>query len=315
MNVFLTGATGFVGSFLAEALLRQGHRVFALVRGQPERVHAAVALVGGGLYGATLVPVPGDVTEPGLGLSPAWRNELRGRIDSVIHAAGCISFRPEDHDLNFATNLDGTRHVVEIIRELGWRDLWYVSTAYVCGKRGGLITEAPIPADAEPNNGYEASKQAAERFLLGDGVPVTVVRPSIVVGALGSDHAPGLAPSFFGYYKFFEPFFRLKTVRSPAAPLRLPLRLLGDPNARINLVPADALAAMFLALWARRASRGGIYHLCHPDPPRYAWLVTSSTVCRSRPPSSRPTRRSRRTGRTWTWIAISTRPASASSTK
>ena len=123
-SVFLTGATGFVGTEVLARLLERGDRdVVALVRA-PDR-EAAEARLEGVLatlwrdpspYRARVRAVPGDVTRPGLGIDPAERAHLAEEVGAVLHCAASISFDlPLDEAR--AINVEGTREVIGFARE------------------------------------------------------------------------------------------------------------------------------------------------------------------------------------------------------
>ncbi|MWK38237.1 hypothetical protein GEV43_32080 [Actinomadura sp. J1-007] len=96
--VLLTGATGFLGPFLlAELLRRTGAEVYCLVRAGTEhaareRVREAAARFGVPIApdDPRIVPVPGDLAAPGLGLAPRWRARLAERADTIVHAGAQV---------------------------------------------------------------------------------------------------------------------------------------------------------------------------------------------------------------------------------
>jgi len=181
LNVLVTGAAGLVGAEVAARLTAAGHNVTGLVHdtpqivrnnGRPIRSPDAVRLL------------TGDVTVPGLGLGGPVRGELAGQLDRIVHCAAITDFgRPAS--TYRSVNTDGTAHVVEFA-QAGKIPLIHVSTAYVCGERDGLVTEYELDVGQRFGNDYEASKALAEQVVRkasADGLPVAVVRPSIVTGA------------------------------------------------------------------------------------------------------------------------------------
>src|SRR6185312_1682076 len=86
MNYFVTGATGFIGRNLVQRLLQREGTVYALVRagsrGRLEQLRTAW-----GADGARVVPVSGDLSQPGLGVSEEDLLTLRGEVDHFFHLA------------------------------------------------------------------------------------------------------------------------------------------------------------------------------------------------------------------------------------
>jgi uncharacterized protein YbjT (DUF2867 family) len=145
MKVFLTGATGFVGSHLLSRLLRDEHQVRTLVR-KP-----------GALSAKSVEEVEGDIT-----------GNLAGAMtgcDAVINLVGIIYERGK---LTFeAVHHEGTRNLIKAARQTGVKRFIQMSAL---GAR---------PGDATP---YHTTKFAAEEEVRSSGIPWTVLRPSLIVG-------------------------------------------------------------------------------------------------------------------------------------
>jgi long-chain acyl-CoA synthetase len=232
--LLVTGGTGFLGmSFLARLLdAGDGPDVFVPVRaadraGAAERLDDVIAK----LYDEPpagverLRPVRADVTARGLGLSAEDRDDIRRSVDRVVHCAASISFDlPLDEAR--AINVAGTARVVELARELDRLERFvHVSTAYVAGRVDGAFGERDLYHGQEFRNTYEQAKSEAERYLLGaTDLPLTVVRPSIVVGEAGS----GWTPAFNVVYWPMQAFARGLLKEVPA-----------DPAGIVDLVPVD----------------------------------------------------------------------------
>ncbi|MBI4135156.1 SDR family oxidoreductase [Candidatus Uhrbacteria bacterium] len=280
-NIFLTGATGFVGAGLAVHYLRQGNTVYALCRGgEAVRVERALTSIDPNELwrSGTLHVVPGDVTFEDVGLTRSWSNRLNGGIDLVLHAAGHIKFEDED-PLNMEINLLGSQMMAQVAKEMRWGRFVYISTAYVCGTATGWIEEKLVPKMQDIHNGYEYSKILAEhaiRDMLGGRA--TIVRPSIVVGALGSGWEGSTPVTFAGYYGYFKGFDWLRRqMNSDGSRVDLgALRIPGDPAAEINIIPIDNLVGMIAAVADDPDSEGGVFHAVHPEGPLYSSLVRQS---------------------------------------
>ncbi|MFO0550993.1 MAG: NAD-dependent epimerase/dehydratase family protein [Polyangiaceae bacterium] len=166
MKVAITGASGHVGAALVRALLEQGAHVRALVRGDTRAIE-----------GLDVERVSGDVADPS-----ALERAFHG-VEVVYHAAARITLEPEHDPAAHATNVDGTRNVLQACKRSGARRLVHFSTVHALRPDGaGLLG---------PGEGfaYERSKVAAEKLVLADQeVDAVIVSPCAVVGPF--DHKP-----------------------------------------------------------------------------------------------------------------------------
>jgi thioester reductase-like protein len=218
--VLLTGATGFVGKEILDRLLSRGRRVYALVRAAND--DAAAARLG---RHAHLTPVAGDIEKPGLGLAP----DVAQDITTVVHCAASVSFDLSLEDSR-RVNVEGTRNVVDFARRCpGLERLSYISTAYVAGEPRRLFQEDELDVGQRFRNPYERSKFEAERLvrLRGAGLPLQILRPSIVVG----DSRTGRTSSFNVLYGPLKAFARGAI---PAIPARR--------SSPVDIVPVDYVA-------------------------------------------------------------------------
>ena len=119
MDICITGATGFVGSYLVLRLLERGHALACLVR-DPARFRHLAAL------GARTVV--GD-----LGSTDAIRSALSGQ-DCLIHLANIYSFWEPDPSIFERVNVEGTRRLFELALEAGLTKVIHVSTCATYGR-------------------------------------------------------------------------------------------------------------------------------------------------------------------------------------
>lgn len=164
MRALVTGGTGFIGSHLVEALVREGHEVCAPARsaGKAERL---------GRLGAR--PVRCDLRRR-VGLDAAVEG-----CEIVYHLAGLVKAPSEAEYLE--TNRDGTRRLVEAAAAAGVRRFLLVSSLAAAGPaapgRRRADDDPPAPVTA-----YGRSKLAAEEAVRAAGVRATIVRPPMVYG-------------------------------------------------------------------------------------------------------------------------------------
>jgi len=262
-TVFLTGATGFVGSELMRRLLDAGvKQLFALVRGaddaaRQEKLDRTLLRMYGKdedrarKAGQRLVLVPGDITRPALGIPDRDRARLLERVDHVMHCAANVSFGAtlEEH---LVQNLWGTRYALNLAEEIhaasGLRKFDLVGTAFIAGTRQGLIREDELDLGQGFYNSYEESKFQAELEVFRRRVdfPVTRFRPSIVVG----DQKTGRTSSF-------KMLYWLVKVYQQGLWRMVPARR----DAVVDLVPVDVVADSILAISPQEFSHSRAVHI------------------------------------------------------
>lgn len=198
---FLTGATGYLGAYVVDHLLRAHpeERLVVMVRGEDARVRTeklwrALQLHRGReSFREEVLPrldvVGGDLTAPGLGLAPRDRDRLTAEVDSVLHLAASLNRKSEHACLN--TNLRGTLAVTRFVRDVaarrgGLRRFGFCSTNAVAGER----QSETVHEDDAPDWGrrqydpYARTKAFCEAMVrdLAPDVPIVIYRPSIVLG-------------------------------------------------------------------------------------------------------------------------------------
>jgi nucleoside-diphosphate-sugar epimerase len=170
MTYFLTGATGFLGGVIARELRRAGHGVRALVR-RPDRADA-LARLGVELH-------QGDVTDK------ASMRVPMARADAVFHVAGWYKFGVNDPVAAAGTNVDGTRHVLELMKELGIPKGVYTSTLAVNSDTHGQVVDENYRFTGRDLSLYDRTKgqahRIAEEFIAG-GLPLVIVQPGVIYG-------------------------------------------------------------------------------------------------------------------------------------
>lgn len=176
MQCFVTGATGFVGANLVHVLNAAGHTVRALVRAGSDRR---------GLEGAQYESVDVSLQD-----RAALAAAMRG-CDWCFHVAASYHLWLPDYAPLYATNVEGTRAVLDAAGEAGCRRIVYTSTVGVLRSPPAgdpnptPVDETALATEAEMTNPYKHSKWLAEqiaRDLAARGLPVVIVNPSAPVG-------------------------------------------------------------------------------------------------------------------------------------
>jgi thioester reductase-like protein len=264
--IFLTGATGLLGRYFLRDLLVSGYPVAVLIRNSSaEQVTARLdqLLAFGEDSLKRKLPRPtliqGDLNEAKLGLTAADRSWLSRHARDVLHSAAYVAYHATPDGEPWKTNVSGTRRLIELCRSLGLNELHYLSTAFVCGDRRGVVREDELDCGRGSGNAYEKSKFAAEQLLRGfPGIQATIYRPSIVVG----DSSTGYTSSYHHFYRFLELAVRLFARSVPTAPARrLTLRLPLSGEERQNIVPVDWVSRALVELVRQPDRHGRTYHL------------------------------------------------------
>lgn len=166
-TVFLTGATGFIGSHLLDRLLEIGVREVRCLARRPLPWHPS--------SDARIVRIAGDLTQVS-----SWASALLG-VDVVIHVAGRTAAKTPAE--LYETNVDGTVALLEAVRTQTptvHRVIVASSLAAIGKTASGVADES---SSLNPVSAYGASKAEMERALVAfSDLPITVVRPPAVYG-------------------------------------------------------------------------------------------------------------------------------------
>jgi nucleoside-diphosphate-sugar epimerase len=219
VKVLVTGASGFLGSYVVEQLIEGQHEVRALVRATSDT--RALEKLGVELCEASL--------ETGAGLGEAVRG-----VDGVVHSAAIVRARSADEFHRI--NAGGTRTLIEAVVAGAPNLQRFVYVSSLAAHGFGINGEPRQSAHpSEPVTHYGRSKLAGEQIVLehADRIPVTVIRPPAIYGPRDREMLA---------------FFRI--VSSGVVPF------LGNPDSRCSLIYApDCARAIVLALTTDHPSK------------------------------------------------------------
>ncbi len=170
MKYFITGATGFIGGAVARALRSAGDHVVAVAR-NPAKA--------GDLAAAGVTVVKGDVTD-----LESMRAPMTG-VDGVFHIAGWYKIGLRNTSEATAINVDGTRNVLTLMRDLGIPKGVYTSTLAVNSDTHGVEVDESYRFTGQHLSLYDQTKADAHAIaasFIAAGLPLVIVQPGLVYG-------------------------------------------------------------------------------------------------------------------------------------
>jgi len=227
MRVLVTGATGFVGRAACSELHARGHEVTALVRRPGSEPELTTGVIG-------------DIAGDGAQLESAFKSAAP---DAILHLAAEIASQRDAARIE-ATNVDGTRRVVEAAKACGSPPKLVFCSTVVTGDAHGELLEPDKPLPVETP--YGRSKQEGERIVAQSGLPHAIVRPSHVYG-------PG------GWYA--DEF--VKRLRQPGR-----FAVIGRGDNWWDVVRVEDVASALVDA-AEQPKASGVYHVVDDEPIRF----------------------------------------------
>ncbi|MET0234722.1 MAG: amino acid adenylation domain-containing protein [Kibdelosporangium sp.] len=263
-HVLLTGASGFLGTYLLRELLatttatvhclvRAGDPDEAMARVQQNARHYLEDDLEGYRAAGRIRAVPGDLAQPLLGLSEAEFDRLAAITDVIHHPGGLVNFiYPYSHMK--PANVEGTREIIRLAGRYRNVPVHYISTMAVVSGFGtaGIrhVTEdTPLAHADRLSVGYVESKWVAEAMLHNaarQGLPVAIYRAADISGDCRTG-AWNTATEMCAMKKFI-----VDTGLAPVAELPL------------DYTPVDRYAAAVAHIASRKLPQGEVYHLTNP---------------------------------------------------
>ena len=273
-NIFITGATGFLGSNLLKTLLvNKENRVYVLIRTQDnrsilQRKNILINKTFSKPMRREVVPrihiIRGDISKDNLGLSKKDLGKLRNTINMVYHCAAICKFS-YGLDAIRRVNVRGTENLLKL--GLNWQNIGcleninHISTAYIAGNYTGTFYEQETDVSQRFNNTYEQSKFEAELAVLKyrkRGLRVDVYRPSIIIDTIPPDTNVIISPMWL------LAMFILKIFKKIPA----------DNATELNMVPVDTVSkAIYLISTTKNRSPSQNYHIVNPGPVKFCTLL------------------------------------------
>ena len=238
---FVTGGSGFLGSYIVRELLEAGFEdIVVLMRDRDvERAYARLQALWWerpellSEIGQRIQVVCGDVCLDRLGIEVGEYKALASKVTHIVHAAAEIGVNETARRFG-EVNIDGTYNVLLFANscmQLGnLQRLAHISTAYVAGMRQGVVREGEL-LDAGFNSLYEQSKFGAEQLVrdVSDRLPACIVRPAQIVG----DSQTGFVSTFNTLYYPLKLYLKGKLKAIPVS-----------THQKLNMVPVDYVAQL-----------------------------------------------------------------------
>ncbi|MPY80802.1 MAG: SDR family oxidoreductase [Actinophytocola sp.] len=253
-SYLVTGATGLIGRHLVELILadEDTERVWVTVRASSQDKLTDIAKQWPNAEKVS--PVVGDIAQELAGVSLEDIEQLRGKVDNVVHLAALYDITADD-ETSIRANVDGTANVIALSRAIEAGCLHHVSSVAVAGDFEGTFTEDMFDEGQRLPTAYHRTKFESERLVREQtDVPWRVYRPAIVVG----NSQTGEMDKIDGPYYLFPTIARLSSL--PNLPTMAPD--LGDTN----VVPVDYVAAAMHLLIGKKGLDNRVFHLVNPEP-------------------------------------------------
>lgn len=261
ITYLVTGATGVLGSAIVPLLLRQNAAVpYLLMRAETQQ-HLAERLKAltdfwrhADPYATTTNRIKiarGDVTQPDLGMRPDDYRELLRQCTHIIHCAADVRMNlPLEEARRISVN--SARYLIRFAEACPrLSKIEFISTVGVGGRMRAPLSEDWLTHARLFHNTYEAAKAEAEihvREAVQRGLPITVHRPSMIVG----DSDTGVIPRFQVFYHLCE-FLSGRRTRGLYPELG---------QTCLDLIPRDLVAHAVIWSSTNEGLIGRVLHLC-----------------------------------------------------
>jgi len=259
--ILLTGATGFLGSFLLYELLKQTQaNIYCLVRSaniesSKKRIQNSLGsyLLWNESFSARIIPVIGDLSQPLLGLSKPEFQLMATQLDAIYHNGALVNFTYPYQTLK-KPNVLGTHEVLKLASQVKLKPVHFISTTsfiYPSDSEIRIVLEQDSIDDVlMPTDGYAQSKWVAEKLVTiarDRGLPIFIYRP----GRISGHSKTGACNSNDHTYRIIEGCIQLRSMP--------------DLDIQLNLSPCDYVSQAIVYLSKQSASLGKTFHLRNPQ--------------------------------------------------
>lgn len=264
-RIFITGATGFLGTEIIKRLIKKPNvSLILLVRGndydealnhlsrnwwESETLMNELKKID--TPNSKIMIMNGDVTQDLLGLNQVDFRYLVENVTHVVHAAADLRLNSSIENLR-KINVLGTENMIKMAlkaKNYQFKKFSHISTAYVAGKAKGLIEEDSLTGKYGFKSNYEQSKFEAEEVVKKSNLTFVILRPGMIVG-----------DSNTGHIKTFNTIYSL--IRLYMSGLRFfPV----SKNLKLNLVPVDYVADAVCTITLNENSNCKTFHLTGPN--------------------------------------------------
>ncbi|WP_445635085.1 Amino acid adenylation domain-containing protein [Nostoc sp. DSM 114161] len=271
LDIFLTGATGFLGTFLLAELLQQSRSdIYCLVRAssiEQARVRIISRLKHYQLWQEDLsdriIPILGDLSKPLLGIETRQFSRLAEKIDVIYHCGASVNLVYPYSALE-SINVLGTQEVLRLASQSKIKPVHFISTVDVLtSSNGGIVRVTEENCDRIAcgrglHSGYAQSKYMAEQLVKmarDRGLPVAIYRPSNIMG----HSKTGISPTTS---------FLARAINGC-----IQMGIAPEVEALLNLVPVDYVSQAIVHLSRQPKICGQVYHIVNPEPIEWKQLV------------------------------------------
>jgi len=254
---FITGLPHFFAYKLFKKLIEDDFfiKIYVLVKkDESKKIYKFINKNLTAAQGARINVLEGHVASLDLGLSGKEYIKVTKEVSHIYHMASRY-FYGMDETIAYKVNVIGTKNTIELgMHSKNLKRFNFYSTAFVSGNKEGMIMEDYLEKPKKFNNHYEKTKYEAEKLVRSfmDKMPVTIYRPSIIVG----DSVSGKIHRFKGPYYLIKLFMFSNVF--------LPMPKKGETP--INIVPIDFVVNSLYYISLNDKGINKTFHLVDPNP-------------------------------------------------